>query len=52
VRTAVGSLALAAVTATVAAAAARTLGRTFEDLAQETVFGPVGIRSTAYSRRG
>jgi len=32
--------------------AERKLGRNFEDLAQEMVFGPVGMRSTSYSRRG
>jgi CubicO group peptidase (beta-lactamase class C family) len=32
--------------------AERKLGRSFEDLAQEMVFGPIGIRSTSYSRRG
>jgi CubicO group peptidase (beta-lactamase class C family) len=30
----------------------RKLGRNFEDLAQEMVFGPLGMRSTSYSRRG
>ena len=32
--------------------AERKLGRNFEDLTQEMVFGPVGMRSTSYSRRG
>jgi CubicO group peptidase (beta-lactamase class C family) len=32
--------------------AERKLGRNFEDLAQEMVFGPLGMRSTSYSRRG
>ncbi len=31
--------------------AERTLGRTFEDLAEAMVFGPLGMRSTSYSRR-
>jgi CubicO group peptidase (beta-lactamase class C family) len=32
--------------------AERKLGRSFEDLADEMVLGPLGMRSTAYSRRG
>jgi CubicO group peptidase (beta-lactamase class C family) len=32
--------------------AERKLGRSFEELAQEMVFAPVGMRSTSYSRRG
>jgi CubicO group peptidase (beta-lactamase class C family) len=32
--------------------AERKLGRNFEELAQEMVFGPIGMRSTTYSRRG
>jgi len=32
--------------------AERKLGRNFEELAQEMVFAPIGMRSTSYSRRG
>ncbi len=32
--------------------AERKLGRNFEALAQETVFGPLGMTSTSFSRRG
>jgi CubicO group peptidase (beta-lactamase class C family) len=32
--------------------AERKIGRNFEELAQEMVFGPIGMRSTSYSRRG
>ena len=32
--------------------AERKLGRNFEELAQEMVFGPIRMRSTSYSRRG
>jgi CubicO group peptidase (beta-lactamase class C family) len=32
--------------------AEKKLGRNFEALAQETVFGPLGMRNTSFSRRG